>query len=232
MERRARRRGGRRAAGREPRGVPHWVLDLLDHAEVLAPPELRADMVAWLDATSASEPESRRERAAVSPRAARSAPRLARVLALVPCDARASRRHDRRARGALRGGRARARARPRAAADVRAAAVHRRPAHRRVGDRRRRSRSGSPSTSNDRCASRRPKVSRCSPPDARCSRSPAPTPTGPLATALGEARRRVGAPGSLAVDVGASDQLERLQRRGRDRRAASRSTTTRSRTTR
>jgi hypothetical protein len=26
-----------------------WVLDLLDHAEVLGPPELRADMVAWLD---------------------------------------------------------------------------------------------------------------------------------------------------------------------------------------
>jgi len=27
-----------------------WVIDLLDHAEVLSPPELRADMVAWLDA--------------------------------------------------------------------------------------------------------------------------------------------------------------------------------------
>jgi predicted DNA-binding transcriptional regulator YafY len=27
-----------------------WVLDLLEHAEVLAPPELRADMIAWLDA--------------------------------------------------------------------------------------------------------------------------------------------------------------------------------------
>ena len=27
-----------------------WVLALLDHAEVLAPPELRADMVDWLDA--------------------------------------------------------------------------------------------------------------------------------------------------------------------------------------
>lgn len=26
-----------------------WVVDLLDHAEVLSPPELRADMVAWLD---------------------------------------------------------------------------------------------------------------------------------------------------------------------------------------
>jgi proteasome accessory factor B len=27
-----------------------WVLDLLDHAEVLGPPELRADLVAWLEA--------------------------------------------------------------------------------------------------------------------------------------------------------------------------------------
>jgi predicted DNA-binding transcriptional regulator YafY len=36
-----------------------WVIDLLDHAEVLSPPELRADMVAWLDAvagTSAGGP--------------------------------------------------------------------------------------------------------------------------------------------------------------------------------
>ena len=30
-----------------------WVIDLLDHAEVLSPPELRADMVAWLDALAA-----------------------------------------------------------------------------------------------------------------------------------------------------------------------------------
>ena len=37
-------------AGREPRRVPIVGLDLLDHAEVLGPPELRADMVAWLDA--------------------------------------------------------------------------------------------------------------------------------------------------------------------------------------
>jgi proteasome accessory factor B len=29
-----------------------WVVDLLDHAEVLSPPELRADMVAWLDAVA------------------------------------------------------------------------------------------------------------------------------------------------------------------------------------
>jgi proteasome accessory factor B len=29
-----------------------WVIDLLDHAEVLSPPELRADMVAWLDAVA------------------------------------------------------------------------------------------------------------------------------------------------------------------------------------
>jgi predicted DNA-binding transcriptional regulator YafY len=31
-----------------------WVLGLLDHAEVLAPPELRADMVAWLSAVAGS----------------------------------------------------------------------------------------------------------------------------------------------------------------------------------
>jgi len=30
-----------------------WVIDLLDHAEVLSPPELRDDMVAWLDALAA-----------------------------------------------------------------------------------------------------------------------------------------------------------------------------------
>jgi proteasome accessory factor B len=29
-----------------------WVVDLLDHAEVLSPPELRNDMVAWLDAVA------------------------------------------------------------------------------------------------------------------------------------------------------------------------------------
>ena len=32
-----------------------WVIDLLDHAEVLSPPELRADMVAWLDAIAEAE---------------------------------------------------------------------------------------------------------------------------------------------------------------------------------
>jgi proteasome accessory factor B len=36
-----------------------WVLDLLDHAEVLGPPELRTDMVAWLDAVAtAGSPEA------------------------------------------------------------------------------------------------------------------------------------------------------------------------------
>jgi predicted DNA-binding transcriptional regulator YafY len=33
-----------------------WVVDLLDHAEVLSPPELRADMVAWLDAIAGEVP--------------------------------------------------------------------------------------------------------------------------------------------------------------------------------
>jgi predicted DNA-binding transcriptional regulator YafY len=32
-----------------------WVLALLDHAEVLAPPELRADMISWLDALAGNE---------------------------------------------------------------------------------------------------------------------------------------------------------------------------------
>jgi hypothetical protein len=31
-----------------------WVLDLLDHAEVLGPSELRAEMLAWLDAMTVS----------------------------------------------------------------------------------------------------------------------------------------------------------------------------------
>jgi proteasome accessory factor B len=33
-----------------------WVLDLLEHAEVLSPPELRAELVGWLDALGASAP--------------------------------------------------------------------------------------------------------------------------------------------------------------------------------
>ena len=161
-------------------------------------------MVAWLDAVASERSH------AVSPRPL-VGPRLQRVLALVPWIARAPRRHDRRARRALRGVRARARARPRAAADVRAAAVHRRPAHRRVGRSTAVSRSGSPSTSSDRCASRRPKVSRCSPPDARCSRCPAPTPTVRSRPRSASSTTRSARRGQLAVDVGASDQLERLQ---------------------
>ena len=55
---------------------------------------------------------------------------------------------------------------------------------------------------------------------------------GPLATALARLDEALGAPGGLAVDVGASDQLERLQDARRHRTSASRSTTTRSRATR
>jgi predicted DNA-binding transcriptional regulator YafY len=36
-----------------------WVIDLLDHAEVLSPAELRADMVAWLDAVAAGRTSER-----------------------------------------------------------------------------------------------------------------------------------------------------------------------------
>jgi predicted DNA-binding transcriptional regulator YafY len=41
-----------------------WVLDLLDHAEVLGPPELRADMRGWLDAiaTARARPGARAKR--------------------------------------------------------------------------------------------------------------------------------------------------------------------------
>jgi proteasome accessory factor B len=35
-----------------------WVIDLLDHAEVLSPPELRRDMVAWLDTVASAPPRS------------------------------------------------------------------------------------------------------------------------------------------------------------------------------
>jgi hypothetical protein len=35
-----------------------WVLALLDHAEVLAPPELRAGMVDWLDALAEGKARS------------------------------------------------------------------------------------------------------------------------------------------------------------------------------
>jgi predicted DNA-binding transcriptional regulator YafY len=31
-----------------------WVLGLLDHAEVISPPELRADLVQWLSALAAT----------------------------------------------------------------------------------------------------------------------------------------------------------------------------------
>jgi hypothetical protein len=33
-----------------------WVLDLLDHAEVLGPDDLRDDLVAWLDAIVGAAP--------------------------------------------------------------------------------------------------------------------------------------------------------------------------------
>ncbi len=46
-----------------------WVLELLDHAEVLGPPELRADLVAWLDACTAPAPKSTR---ATNPKRGRS----------------------------------------------------------------------------------------------------------------------------------------------------------------
>ena len=61
-----------------------WVVDLLDHAEVLSPPELRADMVAWLDAVAgvARAPSARRDGERVSRPLV--GPRLQRVLALVP----------------------------------------------------------------------------------------------------------------------------------------------------
>jgi proteasome accessory factor B len=35
-----------------------WVVDLLDHAEVLSPPELRGDMVAWLDTVAGATSRS------------------------------------------------------------------------------------------------------------------------------------------------------------------------------
>ena len=54
-----------------------FVLGFLDHAEVLEPPELRADIVAL------ARRADRRERAPVSPRPL-AGPRLQRILALVP----------------------------------------------------------------------------------------------------------------------------------------------------
>ena len=59
-----------------------WVLELLEHAEVLGPPELRDDLVAWLRALAAGA-TSRRQGAGVSPRPL-VGPRLQRVLAVVP----------------------------------------------------------------------------------------------------------------------------------------------------
>ena len=52
--------------------------------------------------------------------------------------------------------------------------------------------SGSRRTSRDRSASPRSRASRCSPAAGRCSRCPAPTPTGPLATAVAKLEAALG----------------------------------------
>ena len=58
-----------------------WVLDLLDHAEVLSPPELRADMVGVARRRGERQRPPARERVVSRPMVG---PRLQRVLALVP----------------------------------------------------------------------------------------------------------------------------------------------------
>ena len=109
-----------------------WVLDLLDHAEVLGP----------AGAARRHGRVARRARScdadAVSPRPL-VGPRLRARARARAVRARAPRRDHHRARRAVRSLEARARTRSRAAADVRAAAVHRRPPDRRVDRRRRRS---------------------------------------------------------------------------------------------
>ncbi len=84
-----------------------WIIDLLDHAEVLSPLELRAEMVAWLDAL-ASTPDTRARHEPAPARRPAPAPR-ARAGAVDPG---ASRRHVGRARRTLRSVGARARTRP------------------------------------------------------------------------------------------------------------------------
>ena len=199
-----------------------WVLDLLDHAEVLSPPELRADMVAWLDAASGA---ARMSRPLVGPR-------LQRVLALVPwilahpgvtltelaSRFEVSERELERDLELL----------PMCGS----AALHGRPAHRRLGDRRRRSRSVSPSTSSDRCASTPAEGLALLAAGRALLAVPGSDVDGPLATALAKLDDALGARGRLAVDVGATRPARAAAGRGRRTTNASRSTTTRSRATR
>ena len=179
-----------------------WVLDLLDHAEVIGPDELRADIVAWLGAIvgrRADEPAPARRTAAATCARARSLRARATPVCTSPSSPSGSRS-------------------PRPSSNAtsnccRCAGCRRTPptASWTCGWSTARSRSGSPSTSSDRCASRPRKVWRCSPPGARCCRCRARIAHGPLATALDKLDVVLDAGGRLAVHVGGSDHLEELQ---------------------
>ena len=88
-----------------------------------------------------------------------------------------------------------------------------------VGDRRRRRRSGSPSTSSDRCASRPAEGLALLAAGRALLAVPGSDADGPLATALDKLEDALGAPGGSRSTSARGDHLERLQRRGRRRRA-------------
>ena len=86
-----------------------------------------------------------------------------------------------------------------------------------------------PTSSPDRCGSRRPRPSPCSPPGGASSRCPAPTPTGPLARGLAKLADTLGtgSPAVVEVDLGeAPGEALACCSRPWSTAAASRSTTT------
>ncbi len=185
-----------------------WVIDLLDHAEVLSPPELRDDMVAWLDAVASGsrprvqdvrgEPPARRPAVCnASSRWCRGSSRtpasrspssrtrfevsereLERDLELLPMCGLPPYTADRLIDVSVIDG----------GVEIRLAEYFERPLRL------------TPAEGLALLAAGRALLS-----------VPGSDADGPLATALAKLDDALGAPGSLAVDVGASDHLERLQ---------------------
>ena len=220
----ARRRLGGRAAWPSPTGAPSGpsCSGSSTTPRCSAPPELRADMVAWLTALAGGQAaEQRRD----PPRRRRPPPAAAHDH---PLDRRPPGQPPRRPGRPVRPQGRRARARPRARS--RSAAC--RPTHPTGSSTARSSTAGSssasPSTSAARCsltpgrglrpARRRPGA----PGRARRRRD------GSLASALGKLAGVLGAGDGMAVELGPARYLDAAAGGGRSRASGSRSTTTRS----
>ena len=180
-----------------------FVLGFLEHAEVLAPPEVRADIVAWLERLAAPA-------AGVSPRPVAGA-EIQRILALGAVDRRAPGRDQGRDRAAVRHHDRPARRRPRARADDRRPAVlARRLPRRRRGRRRRRddpARRPLPAPAAAH-AGRGPRAARRR--AGRCSPSPAPIPKGRSRPRSPSSKRALDLP-DLVVDVGEPAHLDAVR---------------------